>query len=275
MLRKHLVEHLMFSGIVGLIFAAVGAVASTMALLSEDLNKNPRTKWLITGMLLMLTLYAIIGSVVSFNSTDTPINTNNPAQSLTEDTNIASIRSTVTAEVSATITALEQVNSKEVYVTDLPSIMGIYTYNQEDPRVKPAQLSIISLDKGKESYNLEFSTQPDLESSSGIGITFKDTQDFSEYSYIEVAVTFGSPETDCKLWMKDIISNLSNSLVLGDQPPPGSKITISLVDDVRIVTIPMDYFRGVNVKVITNVSIGGMGTPGVHDVTIRYIKLIK
>jgi type II secretory pathway pseudopilin PulG len=58
----------MLSGMIALIIAIAGFVATVLTLLSEELNKNKKLKYAIVTILSALALYAMLGSILSIDS---------------------------------------------------------------------------------------------------------------------------------------------------------------------------------------------------------------
>jgi len=60
----------MLSGVIALIVALVGLVAAISALLSEELNKNKKLKYILVTTLFALTIYAMLGSIVALSNSE-------------------------------------------------------------------------------------------------------------------------------------------------------------------------------------------------------------
>jgi hypothetical protein len=58
----------MLSNIAGLFIAIAGVVAGILALLSDELKENKRLKYILVGVLVVLSVYAMIGSLFAFSN---------------------------------------------------------------------------------------------------------------------------------------------------------------------------------------------------------------
>ncbi|MBI5932403.1 MAG: hypothetical protein HY867_01745 [Chloroflexi bacterium] len=59
----------MLSSIAGLVIAITGVVAGILALLSDELKKNKNLKYILVGVLIALSVYAMLGSLFSLSNT--------------------------------------------------------------------------------------------------------------------------------------------------------------------------------------------------------------
>lgn len=59
----------MLSSIAGFVIAVTGVIAGILALLSDELKKNKRLKYIIVAVLLAFSVYAMLGSLLSLSDT--------------------------------------------------------------------------------------------------------------------------------------------------------------------------------------------------------------
>lgn len=285
----------MFSSLATAIFGIVGVVAAIFALVASDLDKRQWLKYSIVAILLALSIYAMLASLLGIQpaSGDIPAGSVSTPLALSE-TSVVALRETVVAEIQPTMGALRATNEAMAVaatasgITTTPVSLReisieafagtIYRYTNATTETVVAE-SLLSLEtKGIDDigYHLSFTIPQTGTVSHGIGFLFSEEQDLSDFDYIELAVKFGSPATDFSFLIRDATSKEQFIRLQGD-PPADSGVTVTIVDGYRKIKIPLQYFTGVNMKVLKNVFfVTGTNTiadAGNHSFIVRRIRL--
>lgn len=172
----------------------------------------------------------------------------------------ASVHATQTAQ-SSSMVEFEVTNSApadgRLEMDAIPFTLDHWVWAKLESETGWVYMSLINGPNYTRSYRLDFTLPTTATDYSGAGISFKfpapEPIDLTEYEFIELDITFESPEVRCQLEMNDI-TGAEASVLLGMGVPYAQGIDVHSTGNTQTIRIPLEQYSGtVNLKVIEEI----------------------
>ncbi len=155
----------------------------------------------------------------------------------------------------------------------------VYAYVIGKDIVAPKYFSnfhVLNKPDAERRYTIEFSLPVQRDGWTGIEFWFTESQNLTEYDYIELELAVGEPETRCAFYMKDITT--------GTNPGPFVDLGGAVASDIKAnpkgnnwtYRIPLrTYFKEIDLRIVNAVGCNAWQFEGKHTFTLSDIKFVK